>query len=105
MRVQNGTHNLLGKNNPSHKRIKDGTHNFLDPEFRRKHQEEQHRLVKEGKHVLQNKQWARERNLKRLADGKDPSQVHWTCPHCNKSGRGTGAYAKWHGDNCRTKAT
>lgn len=30
-----GTHNLLGKNNPSHKRIENGTHNFLGGEIQR----------------------------------------------------------------------
>ena len=37
--VADGTHNFLGKSNPSHKRIANGTHNFQNPEFYQKRYE------------------------------------------------------------------
>lgn len=46
-RVENGTHNLLGENNPSHKRVEKGTHNFLGGEISSKTSRKQ---VENGTH-------------------------------------------------------
>jgi hypothetical protein len=57
-RVEEGTHNLLGDNNPVHKKIAAGTHHF------------------------QNKEWHEQKMKKIFAEGKHPSQIKKSCPHC-----------------------
>jgi hypothetical protein len=69
--VQQGTHPLLGSNNPVHKRVADGTHHFLGPDHNKK-------MIESGKHA---------------------SQSDKTCPHCGTIMDSIN-YAKHHGDNC-----
>jgi hypothetical protein len=57
-RVEEGTHNLLGENNPVHKKIAAGTHHF------------------------QNKEWHEQKMKKIFVEGKHPSQIKKSCPHC-----------------------
>lgn len=41
----------------------------------------------------------------RFVDGKMDlahTQKEWHCVHCGKTGKGLGAYSKWHGDKCDT---
>jgi hypothetical protein len=45
--VSEGTHHFLGDSNPSHERVKNGTHNFLDKEQRKRTGELNRRLQKE----------------------------------------------------------
>ena len=66
-RVANKTHNFIGENNPSHNRVKKGTHNFQDPSFIQKlvdernsknwystwSKEQQNTRVKAGTHNFQ----------------------------------------------------
>ena len=66
MRVANGTHNLLGENNPTHRRVADGTHNFLNSEF---HRENARDRVENGTHPFLGGEIQREANRQRLADG------------------------------------
>jgi len=80
-RVLAGTHNLLGDTNPSHRRLANGTHNFIGMNTRR---------VAEGSH--------------NFVGSQSPSQVEWVCPHCNKRGKGKGNYTKWHGNMCKKAA-
>jgi hypothetical protein len=75
-RIENGTHHLLGKNNPVHKKIKNGSHNFIGVTNPVKQQ---------------------------LLNGKHPSQVEWVCPYCNKHGKNSGMYTRFHGNNCKQK--
>lgn len=75
-KVRNGTHNLLGKNNPVHKRIESGIHHTLGPAH----------------------------NLALLAAGKHASQNFSTCPHC-RTVMDKANYAKHHGDNCHLVKT
>ena len=83
-RLSNGTHNLVGSNNPSHKRVKELTHNF------------------------QNKEWSREKAKKQIAAGKNvfasadnPAFIKYTCQYCNKIG-GKNGMMRWHGINCKS---
>ena len=66
------------------KRVLEGTHNFFDPSIRQK---------------------ALESTLKKqrelLSMGKHQSQFEWICPNCKKSGKGKGAFSRFHGDNCK----
>ena len=69
------------------KRIENGTHNFLDKEWRSK---DIQKRVKAGTHNFQNKQWASERSKrvskKRLEEGTHNFQKLYPCDcGCNKS--------------------
>jgi hypothetical protein len=35
----------------------------------------------------------------------NPSHKKIECPHCSKVVTGSGAYSRWHGDNCKSKPT
>ena len=61
--VEDGTHNLLGKNNPVHKRVADGTHHFLGGEVARRNA---HKRVADGTHNFLGKN---NPVHKRVADG------------------------------------
>lgn len=110
-RIDNGTHNFVGKNNPSKLRVANGTHHFLGGEIQRKQvadgthhflkpgfqKEIQRKRIENGTHNL----LGPHSNQQRLEDGSHPSQQKWTCPHCNKSGKGKGNYTRHHGNNCK----
>lgn len=134
-RLAEGTHNFQGKNNPSHKRVAEGTHNFQgarNPNHR-KILEGTHpfqgrnnparKLYEQGIHPFQDKAKARERALKRVADGTNPllggavqkaaakvaleegthpSQIVRICPHCGTIGQG-GGMKRWHMDRCKMR--
>jgi hypothetical protein len=90
-RVKDGIHPFIGPM-LNQSRIEKGTHNFLGPENNRKR-------VIEGKHNFLGKS----NTQKQLAEGKHPSQKTWKCPYCNKEGRGTGIYSRYHGNKCKFK--
>ena len=72
-RVMAGTHQFLGgeiQGRASRDRVAKGTHNFLGL------------------------------SQKMLAEGTHPSQKLWTCEHCEKSGKGSTNYVRWHGPKC-----
>ena len=73
LRIELGTHNFLGSNNPSYERVKKGTHHLLGGSVQKK----------------------------QIAEGKHASQVQWTCEVCKKTGRGKGNYTMYHGINCK----
>jgi HNH endonuclease len=73
-RIKNGTHNFLGPA-LNNDRILAGTHNFTGSTM----------------------------NKVMLENGTHPSQLQWTCPHCDKSGKGKSNYKNYHGDNCKKK--
>lgn len=97
-RIAKGTHNLLGKNNPTHKRIQDGTYHMIgenNPAVQR---------VKEGTHNF----IGPENNQRRIENGSHnflgpnaPSQFVWHCDACGKTGKGKGIFTRFHGVNCR----
>ena len=82
VRIANGTHNFLGKNNPVHEKVKDGTHNFLGGEICRKSNSDRinagthnflgennpsHERVKNGTHNFQNTE-QQKRTAKRVKE-------------------------------------
>jgi hypothetical protein len=71
LRIKNGTHNLLGENNPSHKRVRDGTFHLLGPTV----------------------------NKQRLLCGTHPSQIKISCLICKKE-VDVANFSKYHGDKC-----
>lgn len=98
IRVANGTHQFLGDINPSHKRVKDGTHHLLSRSDGTSLSSDR---VKEGTHNLLGGTQQREMNRKRLANKTHNFIQEWKCPHCNTVGLGTGNFSRWHGDNCK----
>lgn len=118
-RVKNGTHNFLNKNVESRQRelqkLETGNHIFLNEDFRKDIllpaiQKSNTQRVLEGTHNFFDpsvRQRALESTLKRqrelLLKGKHQSQFKWTCAHCKKSGKGKGAFSRFHGDNCKFK--
>ena len=111
-RVNEGTHNFLGSNNPNARRIQDGTHNLLKRVDGSSQSKD--RVVKGTHNFLGDKnpnverikagihQWqGNTGNLARLAAGTHPSQKVWTCEHCGKTGKGSGNYKRHHGDVCK----
>lgn len=70
--IAEGTHNFVGKNNPNHARVANGTHHWQTTHS----------------------------NEARLANGTHPSQIILTCPHCNLSGS-LANMKRWHFDNCK----
>lgn len=75
---------ILSKNNAI-KRMKEGTHNFLDREFQiqrgLRNKEHQKKLVESGNHIF---------------------SKSVTCPFCDKTGKGA-IMKRWHFDNCKTR--
>ena len=65
-RVADGTHHLLGENNPVHKRVADGTHHFLGGEIAR---ETHRKRVADGTHNFLDGKISRETQRKRIEDG------------------------------------
>lgn len=83
MRVANGTHHFCGETNPSVKRMKDGTHQFLNRELQR--------------------EISIKSNNDRLKNGTHNFKMNWRCPHCDKTGSNQINYIRWHGENCKKK--
>jgi len=75
--VEEGTHPFLGDKNPSYRRVKDGTHHFL------------------------NSDWNRKRVKAQLKNGTHTSQIKKPCEHCGKI-IDIANYSRWHGSKCRT---
>jgi len=118
-RVADGSHNFLGKNNPSHDRVAKGIHNFQGESNPAKQK------VKSGTYHMQEKNnpsklrvddgthnFLGESNPshKRVANGthnwqqpvneNHPTQFKWKCPHCDKEGKGKSMFKRWHGNKC-----
>ena len=53
-------------------RVDNGTHNFTDPEFRKKHKEMLNEKIKDGSFHFLNSSWARDKELKKVASGTHP---------------------------------
>ena len=88
-RVAGGTHPWAVVNSVSTRRAKEGTHHWQN-----------------GNNPIYNKTKeelslaATASNLKRVAEGRHPSQMKKTCPHCGTV-MDTANYAKHHGDKCK----
>lgn len=102
-RVSNGTHPFLDSTiaiKSNQDRLSNGTHHFLDKEWQKAKAK---KSVDAGTCNLLGGSIQTKNNLDRLANGTHPSQVKWTCSHCQKSGAGKGNYVRYHGDNCKMK--
>ena len=53
-------------------RMENGTHNFTDPEFRKKHKEMLEEKIKDGSFHFLNSNWARNKELKKVEKGTHP---------------------------------
>ena len=83
-RIEEGTHNLLGKNNPCYKRIKNGTHNLLGDEMNRKR-------IEAGTHNFLEPEFQRNIQLTRIKAGthnflgeNHPAKIKGSCIWCRK---------------------
>lgn len=83
LRVKNGIHHFCGENNPSIKKMKNGTHPFLDGNLQSK--------------------ISIKSNSDRLKNGTHNFKMNWQCPHCDKTGSNQINYIRWHGENCKKK--
>lgn len=119
-RSAEGRHNLQGKNNPVHQRIKDGSFQLekrqhclvLIEQGRHNFQGESNpsrRKVKNGTHPWLGGQYQRDIAAKRIKEGrhpfigdKNPNKIQTMCPYCQKIG-GYSGMMRWHFDNCKSK--
>lgn len=87
-KIQSGLHHFLG-GEIQRTRVEQGTHNFItdNPVYKQ---------VNLGK----NKLIGSENNRKRMENGTHPTQIKQECVHCGKI-IGLGAYARFHGENCK----
>jgi hypothetical protein len=90
-RVEKGPHPWAGKNSISTLRSQQGTHHW---------QNGNNPIYSRTKEELS--RFATATNLKRVAEGRHPSQIKKTCPHCGTI-MDTANYAKHHGDKCKQK--
>ncbi len=116
-RIAKGDHPFVGKRNPNHKRLADGTHHFLGGEFQRFHTNKRvadgthhflggaihRRRVTEGTHPFLGGEIQRQYAAERVADGTHQNFRPLECPHCNKQGKGS-IMLRWHFDNCKFKS-
>lgn len=93
-----GTHPFI-KNNPSLRRVKEGTHNFLGGKIQ---SNLNRKLVESGTHNFLDKEDAKRRAEKLISEGRHGSQIYYKCQHCNKEGHGN-SMKRWHLDNCKKR--
>jgi len=119
-RIKDGTHLFLNSDfhrDNNAKRVAAGTHHFLDPKFRKHINDTNKNRLNDGTHLFKNPIWQAEKAKKtvesgkhnflggdlqrnRVKNGTHPSQIQWTCIHCNVSGKGKGNFTRYHGNNC-----
>jgi hypothetical protein len=122
LRVAAGTHNLVGKKNPIHSRVADGTHSMWLSNRNKK-------LVSGNKHNLQKRADGTSQSSDRVASGRhnftpEKSREAWIksseiqqamigngthhscvitkCPWCGKEGKGN-SMRRWHFNKCKRK--
>lgn len=102
--VEEGVHVFVQENNPSARRVKEGTHHFLADSYLRKSLDEaQRERVRAGSHHWKSPEHAQAtstRTKEAIASGNHPFGQMVTCPHCGKTGP-RASLARWHFDNCR----
>lgn len=83
----------------------DGSHPFLTSENKATIVEHQNSMAKSGTHNFQseeNRKRASDHVKNLMATGRHPSQKIRTCPHCEKTGKGS-CMLRWHFENCKLK--
>lgn len=91
--VAEGKCNLVGDKNPVHKLVAEGRHHFQNPEFSRTRALQR---VAAGTHNFS----GNAHNTKMLAEGRHPTQLKKTCPHCGVV-MGAPLFGRYHGDRCK----
>jgi hypothetical protein len=102
-RLENKTHNFLGDNNPSRKKVKEGTHHFQHNIGNRPGDIIQRELVAKGEHNFQTQEHADAvgiRTRKAIEKKCHPYSKQVKCPHCPKKGQ-EAAMRRWHFENCK----
>jgi len=94
-RVQNGTHNFLGGGEVQKKKLLEGTHHFQSSEWQTK---ENLRRVSEGTHHFLGGKIQKDL----VREGKHHFLTYYTCPHCNRSGKGP-TFKRHHFDKCKNR--
>jgi len=98
-------------------RIKNGTHHFSGTQGSKHSTELNYKLLREGRHPSQNPVAVDKIRKAQLANyengtgsfqimlknGTHPTQYIWTCPHCNRTGKGASNAKRHHFDNCKLK--
>lgn len=87
-RVEEGTHHFLGENNPSVRRSKEGTHQWIGLSAKR---------VQDGSHNFLGEN---NPSHKRVAEGTHNFTIEKECPHCGRKGKGA-VMTRWHFDKCK----
>lgn len=93
-RIANKTHHFLGESNPAKIKVKNGTHHLLKRPNGTSNASD--RVAAKTHNFL-----GSDTQKNRLKNGTHPSQYSWTCPNCNKEGKGKGMFTRYHGDNCK----
>jgi hypothetical protein len=103
-RIANNNHHFIGESNPSIKKVKEGSHLWLNTELQR---ENQLKKVRDGTHHLltgdiQKSMWSDPNGVHKIKmqEGTHHLTTNHQCPHCNKVGKGPLMF-RWHFDNCR----
>lgn len=120
-RISDGTHNFLGDNNPVYRKIKEGTHHLLRKEDGSSLSSDRvkkgthnflgdtnpvYKMREQGIHPFQDPNFQKNRVLNgthNFLGENSPTQLLWSCPHCNRSGKGKSNYVRYHGDNCKNR--
>ena len=106
LKIELGTHNFLGDNNPSSKKVKLGTHHWLakNNSVQRKEIDDlQRKLVQDGKHHWlseSHREKTGERTKTAIINGDHPFGNTTICPRCGKEGQNA-SMKRWHFDNCK----
>ena len=90
---------ILGKSNPSHTRVKNGTHNFQDSGAA---STRNNKRINEGTHIFLGGKVQSQTANRQLQNGRHPSQLKKTCEYCGIT-CGSGQYNQWHGDKCKLR--
>jgi hypothetical protein len=101
-RLATKTHNFLGDNNPSRKKVKLGTHHFQQNVGNRPADITQRSLVASRLHHWQSKKHAEvvgKRSKKLIEEQKHPFGQTVKCPNCGKQGQKS-SMNRWHFSNC-----
>lgn len=100
-RVKNGTHNFLG-GETVRQRVNEGTHHLLGGRIQKENNRKQ---VEDGTHHFLGGEIGGVHSRKRVAAGTHNflNSPTYTCPHCNKTGKGTANMKRWHFDKCKLK--
>lgn len=97
-RIEDGTHNFLGSQLQD-KRVADGTHPFLGGTIQGI---TSRRRVRDRTHNFLGGEIQKITTQKRITNGTHNCLIIYTCPYCNKNGKGP-VMLRHHFENCKIK--